>query len=63
MQPGESLEMPVVFFVDPDIADEPETENIHSITLSYTFYQSEPTQKPLAKLGRKTPVISSQDKL
>lgn len=63
LQPGETLEMPVVFFVDPEISDERETKNIKSITLSYTFYQTEPTEKPLAKLDNQTTVKISQDEL
>lgn len=61
LKPGESLEMPVVFFVDPEIADVEETKNIKSITLSYTFYPSEPTAKPVAKLEYQSPVKMSQD--
>jgi cytochrome c oxidase assembly protein subunit 11 len=33
----------VVFFVDPAIADDPDTRSISEITLSYTFY---PVEKP-----------------
>jgi cytochrome c oxidase assembly protein subunit 11 len=44
LQPGEKLDMPVVFFIDPDIVDAVETKNIGTITLSYTFYEvDEPT--------------------
>lgn len=38
LTPGETLDMPVVFYVDPAIVDVPELKNIHTITLSYTFF-------------------------
>lgn len=38
---GESVAMPVVFFVDPKIAEDPDTSHIEEITLSYTFYPVE----------------------
>jgi cytochrome c oxidase assembly protein subunit 11 len=40
---GESIDMPVVFYVDPRIRDDDDTKGIDEITLSYTFY---PVEKP-----------------
>lgn len=38
---GQSVEMPVTFFIDPEFADDESTKNIEEITLSYTFYRSD----------------------
>lgn len=38
LKPGETVRMPVIFFVDPKIADDPDARDIDKITLSYTFY-------------------------
>jgi cytochrome c oxidase assembly protein subunit 11 len=40
LKPGESVEMPVTFFVDPDIDKNNDLRTIREITLSYTFYAS-----------------------
>ena len=42
-RPGETVEMPVSFFVDPKIAEDRDADGVHEITLSYTFY---PVSKP-----------------
>ncbi|EBV3600001.1 cytochrome c oxidase assembly protein, partial [Salmonella enterica subsp. enterica serovar Virchow] len=52
LQPGETLDMPVVFFVDPAILEQPELKNIKTITLSYTFFRTE-TEKPVAAAADK----------
>ena len=38
LQPGETVDMPVSFFVDPEIANDKDAKKISQITLSYTFY-------------------------
>ncbi|KZS49562.1 MULTISPECIES: cytochrome c oxidase assembly protein [Rhizobium] len=47
LKPGEKLDMPVVFYIDPDIVKAVESKNIHTVTLSYTFYPKE-GPKPVA---------------
>jgi cytochrome c oxidase assembly protein subunit 11 len=49
MAPGETREMPVVFYVDPSIVKDSENDTLNTITLSYTFYPvRDPAVKPLA---------------
>jgi len=50
LKPGETMDMPVVFYVDPEIVDVPELKNIKTITLSYTFYPAA-ADKPVAAAG------------
>ena len=40
LQPGETVQMPVSFFVDPAIVDDPDGKFVHEIMLSYTFHQT-----------------------
>lgn len=40
LEPGQEMRMPVLFYVDPKILEDPDTKDIEEITLSYTFYPS-----------------------
>lgn len=45
LQPGETVQMPVTFYVDPGIVTDREGKYVHSITLSYTFHETELPQE------------------
>jgi len=38
LEAGARADMPVTFFIDPEIVNDPEAKNIQEITLSYTFF-------------------------
>jgi cytochrome c oxidase assembly protein subunit 11 len=38
LKPGESIDAPVVFYIDPALDEQPELKRLHSITLSYTVF-------------------------
>ncbi|MEI8145742.1 MAG: cytochrome c oxidase assembly protein [Alphaproteobacteria bacterium] len=54
LQPGETREFGVVFFVDPAIADDFEGRGVGSITLSYTFFRQNTPPRPVADASSPT---------
>ena len=45
LEPGERVDMPVSFYVDPEILNDPEAKYAPTITLSYTFHETEMPQE------------------
>ncbi|WP_420861071.1 cytochrome c oxidase assembly protein [Algirhabdus cladophorae] len=59
LQPGETVQMPVTFYVDPEIVDDREGKYIHTITLGYTFYEIDLPEDAQAALVPETPTDTS----
>jgi cytochrome c oxidase assembly protein subunit 11 len=41
LKPHQTVEMPVTFFIDPKMVEDPDTTQLSTVTLSYTFYPVE----------------------
>ena len=51
LAPGQEVTMPVLYFVDPAMLEDPNMKGVEQITLSYTFHRS---QEPLAAASKST---------
>lgn len=51
LQPGETMSFPVNLFIDPDIVNDPDLEDVKTITLSYTFFVSDSQELETAQEG------------
>jgi cytochrome c oxidase assembly protein subunit 11 len=58
LKAGEKREMPVVFYVDPTLAQDSDSADLHNITLSYTFYPQREPQRPVAETSAGRPPAS-----
>src|SRR4051812_27125510 len=56
LAPGESRDMGVVFFVDPDLLKDPGARDVRTITLSYTMFRAHERDSPNAAAGSRGPV-------
>jgi len=55
LAPGESKDMGVVFFVDPDMLKDPDTSDVHTITLSYSMFKAANQQTDRQKTDKLGP--------
>jgi cytochrome c oxidase assembly protein subunit 11 len=55
LKPGESRDMGVVFFVDPDLLTDPNTSDVRTITLSYTMFRAHQADRPNAAVSPQSP--------
>ena len=60
LEPGESVDMPVMFFVDPEIDEDRNLDDVTEIALSYTFFETERSEPTKVALNDAVPQEPSE---
>lgn len=60
LQPGQQVEMPISFWVDPKIADDPSASAVRTITLSYTFFRTLEDAERAGAIAKAGPHVGKQ---
>ncbi|WP_158554799.1 cytochrome c oxidase assembly protein [Methylovirgula sp. 4M-Z18] len=55
--PGESADLPVVFYLDPALEKDEAMKGVETVTLSYTFYSSKQDPQPVADAAKNKPKL------
>jgi cytochrome c oxidase assembly protein subunit 11 len=60
LAPGQQVDMPLAFWVDPRIADDPNTRDIRTITINYTFFRTLADAERAGALAAAAPHVGRQ---
>lgn len=61
IEPGATLDMPVIFYVDPEMDQEKAMKALNTITLSYTFFESETSVEDALKERKEEAAIKAEE--